>query len=188
VQGLEAIKEKIRAQANSQAEDILASANEQRDVVLDKANEEARDFLKEAARTDLAERKTVLKREESLAVSEGRKIILAAKQDLISKSIDSALKSILEDKGHTKEDMYLKVLEKYVKGGERVKVSAVDRPLLESIKAKSGLDFNLDPESGNFDGGLIIYKDQVEVNLSFDMVVYKSKSDLTALAAGVLFA
>ena len=87
-----------------------------------------------------------------------------------------------------KKKAYTQVLKKYIEGGETVSASTVDLPLLEEIQKETGLDYIIQKGMNKeINGGLIIKKDQIEINLSFEMIIAQNKPELVSTVASELF-
>ncbi len=187
MKGLEAIKDKILAQAAGQVKDIESSAEAQVSEILSAAKADAAGHLSAGEAFDEADKNAVLMRERSLVVSESRKVILSVKQELISSALEEAVRLLSEMDKEDKKELYLSVLKKNIKGGETVRFAAADILAAKELRTSSGLDFRIDDKPGDFSGGMIIYRDQTEINMTFEMIVRQNRTELVAIASSELF-
>lgn len=126
--GIEKITERIAADAQAEADQVLAQARAQADAIAAdfdrKAEKEAQDILARGEK-NAAER---AERLESVARLEGRKQLLAAKQEMLAQAFDKALENMLampeEDYVNLLADLCAKAA---VTGREAVMFSKKDR-------------------------------------------------------------
>ncbi|MFA7204722.1 MAG: V-type ATP synthase subunit E family protein [Saccharofermentanales bacterium] len=187
VKGLESIKERILSQAAEQVTEIEQSASRQAQELLAAADKDAEDFMAASAVSDNREKEALILRERSYAMSEARKIVLSAKQELIDKVIDEAVDILCNIEYEKKKELYFDILKKNIKGKERVRFSEADTDIGKSLCEGSELDFSVDDIPGDFKGGLVIYAEQIEINMTFEMLVRQNRSKLVKIAANELF-
>lgn len=175
----------IADQARTEAEGIRARYAEQ-------ADKAAADIL---ARGRKAADERV-ERLGSVARLEAKKTLLAAKQELVNKAFDQALKNLCS----LPEAEYTALLAKLAAGAaktgrEQVILSQKDRTRYgkqvvtaanELLGAKGGL--TLAEAVRPLEGGLVLQGDRVEVNCSFETLVRLQRETLAGQVAQVLFA
>ena len=126
---------------------------------------------------------------------EGRKKLLAAKQELVSESFRKALDKIVS----LPEDEYVAFLAKLaaqasVTGDEEILLNERDRKAIgeKLVKAANALlpqgKLKLSDETRDIAGGLILRRGSVEANCSAELLVELSQSELAAQVAQILFA
>lgn len=175
----------IAAQAQSEAEGIKARCTQQAE--------------KETAEILARGRKAADERVErlgSVARLEAKKTVLAAKQELVNKAFEQALKNLCA----LPEGEYTALLARLAAaaaktGREQVILSQKDRTRFgkqvvtaanELLGGKGGL--TLAEEVRPLEGGLVLQGDRVEVNCSFETLVRLQRDALAGQVAQVLFA
>lgn len=187
MRGIDAIIDRILAQASEQVREIGEDAAEQAQLIIVEAHKEAERILLSSAEQDRSEKDALLLRERSLAISESRKIMLSAKQELISKVLVDAVTELKNMDRSVKKELYLSALKKHIKGGETVGFASDDTDIGKELESFPGLDFHTDSKTGDFSGGIIIYRDQVEINMTFEMIISQNRTELVSIAASELF-
>ena len=196
--GIDKITARIEAEAKEAADVIRAQAQTQ-------AADIAAEFEKEAAaaRASILERGTIKaqEREEgliSLAQMETKKMVLAAKQEVLDKAFALAGEKLAA----LPKDQKLQILsEMAVKasstGTESVLLNARDREQIgdslvvctnEKLK-KAGRkhELTLSEETADISGGMILKDKKVEVNCSFETLLRLNKKEIAGQVAGLLF-
>ncbi len=192
--GIENIIGRIDADGQAAADAILYEAQKQAKAIADqwdqRAQKEAADVLRRGEQA-AAERSARL---ESVAEMEGRKLILGAKQEMISKAFDEALKQLLNLPQAEKTDLLSSLCARAsVTGSEEVIFSAADRDAVgEQVVAKAnqllkGGKLTLSAETRPIQGGVVLRSGGVEVNCAFDTLVRLVRPELERQVAGVLF-
>ena len=132
--------------------------------------------------------------EARIARMEGRKELLAAKQELVSRSFRKAQEQIVS----LPEEQYVAFLAKLaaqasVTGEEKIVLNARDRKTIgeKLVKAANARLKNgrltLAEETGDFAGGLILRRGSIEANCTVELLVELSRSELSAQVAEILF-
>ena len=196
--GIDKITARIESEAKEAADVIRAQAQTQ-------AADIAAEFEKEAAaaRASILERGTIKaqEREEgliSLAQMETKKMVLAAKQEVLDKAFALAGEKLAA----LPKDQKLQILsEMAVKasstGTESVLLNARDREQIgdslvvctnEKLK-KAGRkhELTLSEETADISGGMILKDKKVEVNCSFETLLRLNKKEIAGQVAGLLF-
>jgi len=192
--GIENIIQRIDADGQAAADAILYEAQKQAKAITEgwdqRAKKEAADVLRRGEQS-AAERRARL---ESAAEMEGRKLILTAKQEMISKAFDEALKQLLALPQAEKTDLLSSLCAKAsVTGAEEVILSPADREAIgEAVVAKAnqllkGGKLTLSAETRPIQGGAVLRSGGVEVNCAFDTLIRLVRPQLERQVAGVLF-
>lgn len=192
--GTEKIIAHIRADAQAQSDAILAAANGQCEAIsktyAGKAAEAYTSALRAGTR-DCGERADSMER---MAQMEARKSILAMKQETVSKCFDKAKQMLIS----LPEAQYTAFLAKLaanasVTGEEEIILNKRDAGTLgakvvEAANAlKSGAHLTLSDSTGDFEGGLILRRGQIETNCTVELLIELCRGDMSAQLAGVLF-
>jgi len=192
--GTEKIIAHIRADAQSQSDAILAAANGQCEAIRASYEAKAREAYTAALRVgtrDCGERADSMER---MAQMEARKGILAMKQEMVSKCFDKAKELIVS----LPEEQYVAFLAKLaanasVTGKEEIVLNARDKAAVgEKVVSaanalKPGAEMTLSAAAGEFEGGLILRRGQIETNCTVELLVELCRGDMSAQLAGVLF-
>ena len=135
------------------------------------------------------ESENIFKRTNSLAVSEKRKIILAARQKMIDEVIMKALENVSIMSESDKKKVYFEMLKKACtgNGNEILTVNGIDMTLAEELIENLGMDIKISENPGDFAGGFILKSGNIEINMTFDMIVSHYKGELVSIASESLF-
>lgn len=190
--GIEKITGRIRSDAQAEADAILAAARKEAgetEASFRRQAEGERALLLAKAEKAAAEREERLV---SAAQMEGRKSILAARQEMVEKAFDTALERLCS----MPEEQYVQVLVGLVQkasstGSEEVLFSPADRKrvgkaVVEGANA-TGKHLTLSGETRPIRGGFILRDGSVEVNCAFETLIRLEKGRNAAQAAKILF-
>ena len=190
--GIEKITGRIRSDAQAEADAILAAARKEAgetEASFRRQAEGERALLLAKAEKAAAEREERLV---SAAQMEGRKSILAARQEMVEKAFDTALERLCS----MPEEQYVQVLVGLVQkasspGSEEVLFSPADRKrvgkaVVEGANA-TGKHLTLSGETRPIRGGFILRDGSVEVNCAFETLIRLEKGRSAAQAAKILF-
>ncbi len=195
MKGTEKIIAHIQADAAAQADAILAQAERQCAETREGYERKAKDAYAEKIRAGVKANQDRLESVERLARMEGRKSVLALKQDMVSKSFDMAVDKLV----NLPEDAYVALLAKLaaqasVTGDEQVVLNARDREkvgpaVVAAANARlSDGKLTLSDEVGAFRGGLLLRRGSIEANCTVELLVELCRGDMAAELAKVLFA
>ena len=195
MKGTEKIIAHIQADAAAQADAILAQAEQQCAEIRAGYERKAKDAYAEKIRAGVKANQDRLESVERLARMEGRKSVLALKQDMVSKSFDLAVDKLVD----LPEEQYVALLAKLaaqasVTGDEQVVLNARDREkigpaVVAAANARlSDGKLTLSDEVGAFRGGLLLRRGSIEANCTVELLVELCRGDMAAELAKVLFA
>ena len=195
MKGTEKIIAHIQADAAAQADAILAQAEQQCAEIREGYERKAKDAYAEKIRAGVKANQDRLESVEHLARMEGRKSVLALKQDMVSKSFDLAVDKLVD----LPEEQYVALLAKLaaqasVTGDEQVVLNARDREkigpaVVAAANARlSDGKLTLSDEVGAFRGGLLLRRGSIEANCTVELLVELCRGDMAAELAKVLFA
>lgn len=196
--GAEKLREKILAEAGSQAEQTLAEARKKAADILAKGEEEAaakKKSVLDFARAQADERR---RRAQTIADLDARKAVLAAKENMIEDTFRQAIGRLrnLEQKAY--EDLlFPMLLAASQTGTEQVIVSPADRgrftpELMDRVNKallQQGKQGNLvvSGEAREMQGGFVLRAGDVEINNSFDSILRMLRDQLVPEVAAILF-
>lgn len=196
--GANKLKEKILAEAGSQAADVLAEARQKSSEILARGEGEAaakKVSLLEQAAVQAGERRS---RAQTIAELDARKAILAAKGKLIEDTFQQALDrlSLLDQKAY-QDILFNMLLAAAQTGAEEVIVSQSDRARFTpeflarvnqalTQQGKKG-KLTLSAETSEMQGGFILRSGDVEINNSFDSILGIQRDQLEPEVAAILF-
>ena len=194
MKGTEKIIAHIQADANAQADTILKKAEEKAASIREAYEQKAKEAYAEKIRAGVKANQDRLDSMDRLAKMEGRKAILALKQDMVAESFDRACDQLV----NLPEAQYVAFLAKLaakasVTGDEEIVLNAHDRKaygpqVVEAAnKALGGGKLTLSKETGDFKGGLILRRGNIEANCTAELLVDLCRDEMAAELAGVLF-
>ncbi len=195
MKGTEKIIAHIRADAQAQVDAILAQAEQQCAGIRGDFDKKAAALYAERVRAGVKQAQDQLDGAERIARMEGRKEMLAAKQELVSRSFEKALEQIVS----LPEDEYVAFLARLaakaaVTGEEEILLNQRDRERIgeKLVGAANALlpqgRLSLAKDTRDIAGGLILRRGSIEANCSAELLVELSKSELSAKVAEILFA
>lgn len=196
--GIEKITARIAAEAQAEAAKIIAAAHQQAEHVrADYENKAQEEYLSLVNSASVAA-KQQSQRQSNNANLEGRKALLALKQQLISKAYSKAQEKILS----LPDEEYVAFLAKLagdasVSGDEEIVLNERDRERIgeklveaaNSLLKERGLvpGLKLSDTVRKMTGGLILRKGAVDINCTLELLTDMSRSSLDAEIAAILF-
>ena len=194
MKGTEKIIAHIQADAASQADAILAQAEQQCSEIRQRYEQKAKEAYAEKIRAGVKDNQDRLESMERLARMEGRKAVLALKQDMVSRSFDAAVEKLVD----LPQEQYVALLAKLaaeaaVTKDEELVLNARDRAavgeaVVKAANAKLGDGrLTLSDAVGDFKGGLILRRGSIEVNCTAELLVELCRGDMSAELAKALF-
>ncbi|NLJ58455.1 MAG: hypothetical protein GX339_06385 [Tissierellia bacterium] len=190
---VENITSNILKDAENLAAASLKNAEEEKQNIINEAKKKAETIINIEKEKAEKEAESLKSRKVSAAELEGRKMVLAAKQDAIKKSFDMAIDRL---KNMEEEDYINFLLNQivnipYTEGAiilnkrdrERIGQKLV-KAVNEKLKAEK---FILSDETVNASGGFILKSGAIMINSSFETVIDSVKDELTNDIASKLF-
>ncbi len=188
MEGLEAIKLRILADAREEADAILRQARETAAELKEKNEQTAAQLLTEARQTGNARAEAVVSRARSLAALDQRKTLLGARQELVDETIRLALERLAALEPERKLVLYQALIEQSGMAEGEVILSRQDQMLGPRLLLQSRCQISVSEQAGNFAGGLVIRSGLIEENLTFETLIKNDRPALVRLAADILFA
>ncbi|MDF2486056.1 MAG: hypothetical protein K0R46_2224 [Herbinix sp.] len=195
--GLEKILKAIEADAQAGADTVIDQAKRNAEELLANAKSEAEAKCKVIVEKSEADVKALINRAESAAALQEKKLLLDAKQQIISNIITSARNklAVLGDSEYT--DIILSMVKKYAhnKPG-KILFSATDKKrltkdfdvkLTNSLVGKSKASLVMEQEEPPFEGGFLLVYGDIEENCSFDALFAEGKDSLQDKVNSLLF-
>ena len=194
MKGTDKIIAHIRSDAQTQVDAILAQAEQQCAGIRSEYDKQAAALYAERLRAGVKETQDRVDSATRIARMEGRKGMLAAKQDMVVRSFEKAREQIVA----LPEEQYVAFLAKLaakaaVTGEEEIVLNARDRQRLgeKLVKAANARLKNgrlrLSEDTGVFAGGLILRRGSIEANCTVELLVELSQGELSAKVAELLF-
>ena len=194
MKGTEKIIAHIGADAKAQADAILAQAEAKCAEIREGYEQQAKQAYAERIRAGVKANQDRLDSMERLAKMEGRKAVLALKQDMVAESFDRACDQLVNLPAAEYGTFLAKLAVKAsVTHDEEVVLNARDRKALgdkvieAANKALGGGKLTLSKETGDFKGGLILRRGNIEANCTAELLVDLCREEMAAELAGVLF-
>ena len=194
MKGTEKIIAHIQADADARAGEITAQAEAKCAEIRESYEKKAKEAYAERIRAGVKENQDRLDSMDRLAKMEGRKAILALKQDMVSESFDRAAEMLVK----LPEEQYVELLadlaaQASVTGDEAIVLNARDRKavgakVVAAANEKLGNGkLTLSDETGDFKGGLVLRRGNIEANCTAELLVELCRGDMAAELAKVLF-
>lgn len=195
--GLDKIVKDIEDEALVKAAKIIDEAKTLADKIMSSAKAEGEQKCAEIEERSKNEVQSFLSRSESSARLKEKKLILNAKQAIISDVLEKSRKHLLALPDNEYFENILKMISKYalVQAGSLVFSSSdlkrLPEGFLESVnealKEKAGATLNILTETRNIDGGFVLIYGDIEINCSFEALFLAAKENLSDKVCAVLF-
>ncbi len=187
--GKDAIIEKIRSDAREIAVSTSEEASRRGMEIIRQAQENAKLYHEKHMEESAAERDEILQRKTTVANLEVKKMLLAAKQELISKSFADAAALIRADKRYP--DM-LEGMLKNANDGDVVTFSERDKDLVssgwfETAAQKIGKKITMNTVFGSFLGGIVLSSGGSDKNLTLEVELAGVRDGYEPEIAAMLF-
>lgn len=195
MKGTEKIIAHIQADAQAQCDAVLAAAKEKCDAIREDYAKQAAEAYAERIRAGVKSCADEGESAARLGRMEAKKTLLAVKQEMISRSFDEAARQLVS----LPEEQYVALLAKLaaaasVTGEEEIVLNAADRARVGEAVVKAANEklgekgkLTLSDAAGEFDGGLILRRGNIEVNCTSSLLVELCRGEMSAAIAGVLF-
>ena len=194
MKGTEKIIAHIQADAKAQADAILAEADAKCAEIRESYEQQAKAAYAERIRAGVKANQDRLDSMDRLAKMEGRKALLALKQEMVAESFDLAVDKLVALPEAKYTDFLAGLAAKAsVTGDEEIVLNARDRKavgakVVEAANKKlGGGKLTLSEKTGGFKGGLILRRGNIEANCTAELLVDLCRDEMAAELAGVLF-
>lgn len=169
----QAILEKIISDANDYAKKTIEQAEKNAELMVEEQKKAAEEMINKRIEEAVREGEMIVDRRRTIAVLDGKKNVLAAKQAIVSRVYELAEKKLCE----TSAEKYLlfveKNIEKYAEEGDVIVLSenapfAAERLLELNVCKQKGLKVE---KTGKFSGGVLIVGKKRDTDLTFKAIV-----------------
>ncbi len=184
--GLQAIMDRILSEAQEKAGQITEQTQNQCAEILETAKFESDQLLTAARQNAAAQAEALLNRASSSAMLQSRKTMLQMHQDLIDQAIAGSIELLCRQTDQEKIALYRQLLQETgAKSGE-ITLALKDQHLAGALLEDAAGHFLVADIAGHFSGGLVLRRDLIEDNLTFERLAATSRPELVRLAAAVL--
>ena len=189
---IEKITAKIEQDAKVEIDAVLADAKRTAWEIVERAQKKAEQLVKDAETKGQEDRDKQVQSRHSVAVIDGKNMVLSYKQKLIGECFEEALDKIAS----MDEDSYLDYLTGIVQSSGITKgeiiLSPRDRKYADKLTALlaeklPGSDFRISDEVKDYRGGLILRQGSTYYNASVEAVRDSIESEMTQEIAAILF-
>ena len=195
MKGTEKIIAHIRADAKSQADAVLAKAEEQAAQIRAEYEKQAAQVYADKVRAGTKACQDQMDSVQRIANMEAKKSLLSVKQEMVSRSFEKA-QALLTALPEEKYVAFLAALaaKASVTGDEEIVLNARDRAAVgpavvaAANEKLGGGKLRLSERCGEFCGGLILSRGNVEANCTVELLVELCRGEMSAEIADMLFA
>ena len=195
MKGTEKIIAHIRADAKSQADAVLAKAEEQAAQIRAEYDKQAAQVYADKVRAGTKACQDQMDSVQRIANMEAKKTLLGVKQEMVSLSFEKA-QALLTALPEEKYVAFLAALaaKASVTGDEEIVLNARDREAVGAAVVKAANEklghgkLSLSERTGDFAGGLILSRGNVEANCTAELLVELCRGEMSAEIADMLFA
>ncbi|MCR4653596.1 MAG: hypothetical protein K5744_07870 [Eubacterium sp.] len=193
--GLDKILEDIRSESARSVDAVKKEAQAGYDASMEAARKEAEEQSKKILARAQLQADDLIARADSAAALEERRMLLRAKQELISDVIAKAKEAFVNLPAEEYFNLLLKLIGKnaLLREGEICFSKNDFQRLPKDFAAKlvaalpEGASLNVSKEDAKIDGGFILKYDGLEQNLSVEEIFEEMKDQMTDTAGKVLF-
>lgn len=191
--GLDKITAQITVDSDKTVESIIASSEAQCSDILAKAEAEAQQILKSGETNAQRKADEIIRRAESSAELEQRKILLTTKQEVISSMVAASLetlRSLPEDKYF---DIIYKMISKYMRSSQgqiffnNSDLARLPKDFIGKLSELSQGNLTLCSDFVKIDGGFILSYGGIDVNCSFESLFSDNSEKISDAVAKLLF-
>jgi V/A-type H+-transporting ATPase subunit E len=174
------ITEKIRSDAQREADEILAKARTKAATIMQRAGEETDSIKSGFIRRFEVERPEIFRRREIVANLDVKRMMLKSSRDLIQDVYDLALENLRT----MEKDEYIRLSEALLKsamksGDEEIEVSAdekyLDHGWLDAFNKENGSNLVFSEKKAGITGGFLLTKGKISTNCSWDMLIQMAR-------------
>lgn len=190
--GLDRIVNKIKQDAEQQADQILTAAKAQAEEILASAQAQADEIA--AQSLTQARELAALEGERTLTLSrlEQRKLELSARQRVIAQAFLRALSDLEAMPVEEYMALLVDIVGAEARGGEEIILNPRDRErigsaLIDRLNKSGPGGFTLSDRTRDISGGVVLSRGRIEVNLSLDTALAQIREELEIEVARLLF-
>ena len=194
MKGTEKIIAHIKADAEAQVNAILAQAEQQCAGIREDFGKKAAELYSEKIRAGVQACQDQVDSKQRIAQMEAKKETLSVKQEMVARSFDMAREQLVKLPTEKYIDFLAALAAKAsATGDEEIVLNARDREtvgaqVVQAANAKlADGKLTLAGETGDFTGGLILRRGNVEANCTVELLVELCRGEMSAEVAGVLF-
>ncbi len=195
--GLEKILRHIEDDAATAAQKEMAKAIRKADEILAAAKAEADKKYAEIMEQSRMDVKASLSRAESAASLQEKKLLLNAKQEIITEIIEKAEVSLARLPDEDYFDRIIRMVKKYALDQEgEIIFSPADKKrlpdqfeslLVAALADRTNAVLTVSGETRNMEGGFVLNYGEIEVNCSFEALFFAARENLQDKVREVLF-
>lgn len=195
--GLEKILKAIEDEAKAAADAVIAKANGEAEELLAAAKSEAEKKVSQIAVKSEADVKAALDRAESAAALQERKMILDAKQQIISNIISKAKSALVQLPDSEYFDIILNMIKLHAhKKPGKILFSSSDKARLpkdfddrlkQALADKKGATLTVSDQNAVNGGGFLLIYGDIEENCTFDALFGTAMENLLDKVNSLLF-
>lgn len=188
--GLEKIVKQIEEEAVATAEIMLREAEDKAREITKDAQANCVMIQKEMEERSANDVSSCISRGESAKDLARKKMILKAKQEVISNVIERAKEKLLQLPDDEYFEVIRKMVQKYaLEQTGQIMFSAQDmKRVPKAFKDEMKSNLKISEKTANIDGGFILVYGDVEENCSFDALFFATRESLQDQVCEVLFA
>lgn len=195
MKGIEKITEKIIQNTQQEIEEIQREAQLKAEEIAARYAEAAQKEVDEILCRGQIAAEERMERLAAVAVLDARKLELAAKQEILNQAFEMALDQL----NHLPEEEYIVLLGKLAatasrNGKEEIVLSLEDRTRIgervvraANEQIQGGGNLSLASEPMSMKGGMMLRYEDIEINCTFESLIRRIKSQMSAELAGILF-
>lgn len=193
MKGTDKIIAHIQADAKGKAQEILAAAKAKADEISSNYAAQAKEAYDKAMAINKKESDAMVESMSRMNEMESKKDALALKQKMVGDAFDKARDIILNLPKEEYEAFLVKLAVEGIQAGDEELVlnekdkAAYGEAVVKKANATADASIKLSEETGDFAGGLILRRGNIEANSTLELLIESSRSKMSADVAKVLF-
>jgi V/A-type H+-transporting ATPase subunit E len=187
------ITEKIKKDAESEAQEIIKKAEQKTQEILNRAKKEKKEIEDETKKLATRTKKREIEKALSNARMQSRKKILREKRNIIDSVFRKTKEKMLSQKKKQYVEFISNLIKQEVKDVDFTLVLAENdvqnfgEGIFKEILKNLDCDKEIPFEKGDFSGGCILRRESYEFNATMDTIINKTKEELESEIAKMLF-
>lgn len=184
----QAIIRKILSDAEEYATSAVSGAEAQSRTAIGQAEKDAEENLRNERENALRDGAELLSRRATIARLDGKKTVLAAKQEIVASAFDEALCKLCSAPNDKYFAFVLNGVRKYAESGDTVVLSKNAPFSADELAGKLGVSGVTVVKTGEFKGGVIVSGARRDTDLSFEALVADYYEKYSGNVARAIFA
>ncbi|MGI6577438.1 MAG: V-type ATP synthase subunit E [Eubacteriales bacterium] len=195
--GIDKIIERILQKAEQESQQIIAEASTEAKNVYESLKSQGDLEAAEIVSRGEEQAKLYIERAKAESIRDANRMLLQTKQMMIDRAFQRAKELLMELSDDEYTDLLASLALKAISSGDEQLIfgksdlhrATLIKDKVNKFASDKGLSANITvmPQAGNFEGGLIVRKGNVDTNCTFDTIIRTLRDSMSGEVASVLF-